>query len=94
MNWFNARLVTYGFLLGTAGVKLLTSQDAKKAYTHVTAAVMRGTDYVIGTANNLKENCLDIVADARDINEKRAEEADRKLIEDAKAILAEKDHLN
>lgn len=28
-----------GFFLGTAGVRILSSRDAKTAYTHVTAAV-------------------------------------------------------
>ena len=30
-----------GALFGSAGVKLLTSKDAKKAYTHITAAFRR-----------------------------------------------------
>ena len=30
-----------GALFGSAGVKLLTSKDAKKAYTHITAAGLR-----------------------------------------------------
>ena len=34
MNFLSARLVGYGVLLGTVGVKILTSDDAKKLYTH------------------------------------------------------------
>ena len=30
-----------GALFGSAGVKLLASKDAKKAYTHITAAGLR-----------------------------------------------------
>lgn len=30
-----------GVLFGTAGLKLLTSRDAKKAYTHAAAAALR-----------------------------------------------------
>lgn len=78
-----------GVLLGTAGVKILSSKDAKKVYTHVTAAVLRCKDEVMKTATTLKENCEDIKADADDINEKRREEERQKEIEDAKALLEE-----
>lgn len=78
-----------GFLLGTAGVKILSSKDAKKVYTHITAAVLRGKDEVMKTATTIKENCEDIKADADDINEKRREEDRQKEIEDAKALLEE-----
>ena len=30
-----------GVLFGTAGIKILSSKDAKKVYTHTTAAVLR-----------------------------------------------------
>ena len=33
-----------GVLFGTAGIKLLTSRDAKKVYSHGTAAVLRAKD--------------------------------------------------
>ena len=38
-----------GMLFGSAGIKLLSSSDAKKAYTHVTAAALRCKDSVIPT---------------------------------------------
>ncbi len=38
-----------GALFGSAGVKLLTSKDAKKAYTHITAAGLRMKDSVMET---------------------------------------------
>ncbi len=60
-----------GFALGTAGLKLLTSKDAKKCYTHATAAVLRAKDCVMATVNKAKENVDDIVADANDINDQR-----------------------
>ncbi len=87
MNLVSAKLVGYGVLLGTAGVKILTSDDAKKVYTHCTAAVMRGVDEVAKVYTTLKENCGDIGADAKEINEKRAAEKEAKLIADAKAVL-------
>jgi len=33
-----------GVVFGTAGVKLLSSKDAKKVYTNCTAAVLRAKD--------------------------------------------------
>lgn len=89
MNWKALRTLGYGFLLGTAGVKILSSEDAKKVYTHVTAAVMRCTDSLIVTANNIKENCQDIAEDAKDINEERYAKEEQRTIEAAKELLAE-----
>lgn len=81
----------WGVLFGTAGITLLSSKDAKKAYTHVTAAVLRGKDDVVKKATVLKENCEDIYADAQDINEKRAEAEEAKVIADARRIVEEAD---
>ena len=39
-----------GVLFGTAGVKVLSSKDAKKVYTNCTAAALRAKDCVIKTA--------------------------------------------
>ena len=87
-GWKRARFLAYGFLLGTAGVKALSSSDAKRVYTHVTAAVMRGVDEVVKTAAAVKENCDDIAAEAKAINERRYEQARELEIEDARAVLA------
>ena len=87
MNLLNAKFWGYGVLLGTAGIKILTSDDAKKVYTHVTAAVLRGCDEVAKVATELKENCEDIHADAKNINDIRAKEKQEKVIADAKAVL-------
>ena len=65
-------MVLGGVLFGTAGVKILGSKDAKKVYTHVTAAVMRCADSVMETATNIKENCGDIKADADEIKQRSA----------------------
>ena len=61
-----------GALFGSAGVKLLTSRDAKKAYTHGAAAGLRMKDTVMETVTCLQENAADILASARDINEARS----------------------
>ena len=38
-----------GVLFGTAGIKLLSSKDAKKAYVNCTAAALRAKDSVMKT---------------------------------------------
>ena len=61
-----------GVLFGTAGVKVLASEDAKKFYTNCTAAVLRAKDCVMKTATTIQENAEDIYAEAVQINEDRA----------------------
>lgn len=61
-----------GLLFGTAGIKILTSKDAKKVYTNCTAAVLRAKDCVVKTTTTLQENAEDILAGAKQINEERA----------------------
>jgi predicted nucleic acid-binding Zn-ribbon protein len=61
-----------GVLFGSAGFKLLSSQDAKKAYTHATAAVLRAKDDLMETVTSVQENAADILASAKDLNEQRA----------------------
>lgn len=63
-----------GVLFGTAGVKLLSSRDAKKVYVNCTAAVLRAKDSVMKTATTVQENMEDIYAEAKQLNEKRAVE--------------------
>ena len=63
-----------GVLFGTAGIKLLSSKDAKKVYTHTTAAVLRAKDSVMKTVTTARENVEDIYSDAKAINEQRAED--------------------
>lgn len=61
-----------GVLFGTAGVKILSSKDAKKVYIHCTAAVLRAKESVMNTVTNIQENAEDIYAEATQINEERA----------------------
>ena len=53
-----------GALFGSAGIKLLSSKDAKKVYTHTTAAVLRVKECVMTTVTRVKENADDILTDA------------------------------
>ncbi|MCR5293974.1 MAG: DUF6110 family protein [Lachnospiraceae bacterium] len=61
-----------GTLFGSVGLKLLGSKDAKKVYTHVAAAALRGRDEVMRNVDLLQENCSDILAEAKVINENRS----------------------
>lgn len=65
-------LFAAGTLFGTAGIKLLSSKDAKRVYAHGTAAVLRMKDSVMETVSNIQENAGDILSEAKDINEERA----------------------
>ena len=43
-----------GVLFGTAGVKILSSKDAKKVYTECTAAALRAKDCVMKTVKTVR----------------------------------------
>ena len=60
-----------GVLFGTAGVKLLSSRDAKNLYTKCTAAVLRARESVMAAVTTVQENAEDILAEAKQINEDR-----------------------
>ena len=70
--WGKVGLFAGGLLFGTAGLKILGSKDAKKVYAHTTAAVLRAKESVMTTVTNIQENAGDILAEAKEINEKRA----------------------
>ena len=78
--WGHLGIFAGGLLFGTAGIKILGSKDAKKAYAHTTAAVLRMKENVMTTVTNIRENADDILADAKDINVKR--DAEEEVIED------------
>ena len=76
-------LFAAGVLFGTAGIKVLSSKDAKKVYTHTTAAVLRAKDSVMEAVTTVRENAEDIYADAKSINQQRAQQEADAVIEDA-----------
>jgi hypothetical protein len=78
-----------GVLFGTAGIRILSSRDAKKVYTHATAAVLRAKEDVMTTVTTLRENCGDILADAKAINEERAAAACEEIADTAEEPAAE-----
>ena len=67
-----AGLFAAGVLFGTAGIKILSSKDAKKFYTNCTAAVLRAKTCVMNTVSKVQANVEDIYAEAQQINEDRA----------------------
>ena len=75
-----------GTLFGSYGFKLLGSKDAKKVYTHTTAAVLRCKDQVMRDVESVQENCSDILADAKAINEAKAAEREAAYIEDVAKV--------
>ena len=78
-------LFAAGVLFGTAGIKLLGSKDAKKVYAHTTAAALRAKEGVMKTVTAVREGAEDVYADAKAINERRAEAEAAAVVEDASA---------
>lgn len=60
-----------GTLFGTAGIKILSSKDARKVYANCTAAVLRAKECVMDTVTTVQENAEDIYAEAKQINDDR-----------------------
>ena len=63
-----------GVLFGTAGIKILSSKEAKKVYTNCTAAALRAKECIMNTAATIQENAEDIYAEAQQMNEEREAE--------------------
>ena len=92
----SALLFLGGVLFGTAGIKVLSSKDAKKAYTHCTAAVLRAKDSVMKTVTTVQDNAEDIYAEAKQINLDREENekpVELELEPEEKAEPVEKDEV-
>ena len=77
-----------GVAFGTAGIKVLSSKDAKKAYVHCTAAVLRAKECILDTVAKIQDNASDVLAEAKQINEDRAAE-DVELGEEEEACAEE-----
>ena len=82
-NWKASGLFAAGVAFGTAGIKILSSKDAKRAYTQCTAATLRAKDCVMKTVNTVQENAEDILAEAKSINEEREAKAEAAKVADA-----------
>lgn len=89
--WKKLGLFAGGVLFGTAGIRVLSSRDAKKCYTSAAAAVLRAKDSVMETVTTVRENCGDILNDAKEINAERAAADADAVIADAAVIAGEPD---
>ena len=69
-NLKNANLFAAGLALGTVGLKVLTSKDAKKVYAGIVAAGLRAKETVLETAEKVQASA----SEAQEINEARNEE--------------------
>ncbi len=76
----NIGLFIGGMLFSTFGFKALGSKEAKTFYTHATAAYLRCKEDVMKQVDILQENCSDILADAKALNEERAAEEEKEFI--------------
>ena len=75
-----------GTLFGSAGLKLLGSRDARKVYTHVTAAALHCKDQVMRDVESVQEGCSDILADAKQINAERERAEEAEFIEEGAPV--------
>ena len=66
----SANLFMSGLALGTLGLKVLTSKDARKVYANVVAAGLRAKDSLMQTAEKVQASGGDILAEAKEIAKK------------------------
>ena len=89
ISWKKTGIFAAGVLFGTAGVKVLSSKDAKKVYTNCTAAVLRAKECVMNTVTTVQENAGDIYEEAKSINVERAAAAETAAFADEAEKAAE-----
>lgn len=89
IDWKKTGIFAAGVAFGTAGIKILSSKDARKVYTGCTAAALRAKTCVMKTVTTVQENAEDILAEAKSINEDRAAEAEAAEIDAAEIDAAE-----
>ena len=82
-------MFVFGTLFGSAGFKILASKDARKVYTHATAAALRCKKEVMRNVDEVQAACSDILADARRINAEREAAEEAAYIADAAEDQAE-----
>ena len=91
VNGKSTGIFAAGVAFGTAGIKALSSNDAKKLYTNLTAAALRAKECVMQTVTKVQENAGDIYEEAKQINEERAakeavyDDEDLKEVEEVEA---------
>lgn len=85
-NWKKIAIFAGGTLFGSAGFKILGSKDARRVYTHCTAAALRCKGCVMKTYDKIVECAGDIYEDAKHINEEREAEEENAQIKDSSEI--------
>ncbi len=75
-----------GLLVGTAGVKALSTNEARTVYVHTAAAGLRAKDCALATATKLREEAEDVLEDAKRLNEKKAVCCEKEVIEDLAGV--------
>ncbi|WP_329886049.1 DUF6110 family protein [Pseudoramibacter sp. HA2172] len=68
-----------GLVFGTAGLAILASKEAKKVYTVCTAAALRAKDCVLDKVAEVQSGAGDVVAEAKEVNERKAAEKAARL---------------
>ena len=76
-------MFVFGTLFGSTGFKLLASKDARKVYTHATAAALRCKKELMRNVDEAQAACSDILADAKKINAEREAAEEPAFIEDS-----------
>ena len=80
IDWKKTGIFAAGVAFGTAGIKALSSDDAKNVYTQGTALVLRAKDCVMKVVTMVQENAEDIYEAAK---KEAAEFEDAEESEDA-----------
>ncbi|MDE7390674.1 MAG: hypothetical protein K2M82_07030 [Lachnospiraceae bacterium] len=78
-----AGIITGGILLGTAGIKAITSDDAKKAYAECTAAALRAKDDVKNVLSGIKSDIKEVYNEAVRINQDLAKSRENSQTQNA-----------
>lgn len=81
INWAKTGIFAAGVLFGTAGIKALSSDDAKKVYTGCTAAFLRAKDCVMKTAATV-QRMREISTQKQNSRMKNAAAAEAEVVED------------
>ena len=89
MDMKKVGLFAAGVLFGTAGIKVLGSKDAKKAYVQTTAAALRAKESVMTTVTTVREGADDIYEEAKAVNAQRAAAETAAVVEDTAEETAE-----
>ncbi len=82
-------LVAVGAVIGSAGMKVLTSNKAKKAYVHSVAAGLRAKDCVMEKVTCVQEGTADIVEHAKHINRDKAQKKESEVKVEEDTIIIE-----